>query len=71
MKKSISFLKVIGIVFVGLLILIISQGVSSLFYTLDLNGLQYILKSICYIGLTFFLSKLFIKKVLHQTLNDY
>lgn len=66
----IKLFKTIGISFVGILILLIAQGTSSIFYSFDLKGFQFLLQGISYVAITYFLLKLFVNKGLKKSLLE-
>lgn len=65
------FINVFGISLVGLLILMVSQLISSVFYSFQLGGAQYILQGLTYVSLTYFLLKQFINRGLRKNLSDF
>lgn len=71
MKNCVDFMKIIGICFIGILIMILAQGISSLFSLFHLFGFQYILQGGEYILCTYVLLKMFVEKVLQKKLPDY
>lgn len=56
---------------VAILVLIISQGVASLWYLLDLKGLELILFGITYVSLTYLLLNLFTRKYSKQPISSF
>ncbi|MGM0125747.1 hypothetical protein IGI37_003148 [Enterococcus sp. AZ194] len=70
MNKVLDFGKVVGISFIGIFILGMAQGLSSILSSFSLYGFQYLLQGIAYVALTYVFLKLFVTKVLHKSLSE-
>ncbi|MBS4535716.1 CPBP family intramembrane metalloprotease [Clostridium sp. D2Q-14] len=70
-KEEISTIKTILVVFLGILILVFAQGVSSLIFELQLpNGVVALIFGICYIMISYILIKVCCIKLLNIRMNE-
>jgi len=57
--------------FLSIVLLISSQGIASIWYSFDLNGLEFILNGITYVLLTYIMLKLLINKKMDRKLSSF
>lgn len=71
MNSKMSLLKIIGIYFFSILILVLCQVIASFWYYLDLYGMENIFFMFTNIGLVYLLLKLFVEKILKEKLECF